>query len=82
AYEESLKIARDLAERLKTPESLRDLCVSLYMGCSLAVEINELDRARAFLEEGEATMRALPEFMRSEMAHGFEELRRKLRNAL
>ncbi|SFA95647.1 hypothetical protein SAMN05421688_1846 [Poseidonocella pacifica] len=66
---------RDLAERLKTPESLRDLCVALYLSSSLHIEMARLDEAAVFVDEGETLATSIPEFMRDEVVSAFQGLR-------
>ena len=51
AYEESLGIDRDLADSLGTPESLRDLAISLGNLASVVERLGDAERAESLRAE-------------------------------
>ncbi|MCW5209629.1 hypothetical protein VU10_05520, partial [Desulfobulbus sp. US1] len=66
AYQESLSIRRRIIERVgETPESLRDLSVSLYKAGQISTELGKKEEARKNFQEGlhiaEALAKALPD---------------------
>ena len=51
AYEESLGIARDLADSLGTPESLHDLVISLSNLAGVVEQLGDAERAESLRAE-------------------------------
>ena len=51
SYEESLDISRDLADSLGTPESLRDLVVSLGNLAGVVEQLGDTERAESLRAE-------------------------------
>jgi tetratricopeptide (TPR) repeat protein len=67
-YQESLAIARDLAERLQTPQALRDLSISLNKLGDVAQLRGDLATAELHYQESLALARAVAEQLKTPQA--------------